>query len=274
LLFLGVVGFVLAICCANVANLLLTRATARMREFAIRAALGASRRRVVRQLVTESLVLSAISGALGVGVGAAILAGAPSLIPEGLLPGAITLAFDARVAVFCAVATLVVGVVFSVVPAWQATELSSAPLLASGTRTVAAGGGRIRSLLVAGEVATAVLLLVGAGLLLRTLLNVEGVDRGYRAERVLTMMVDPLGNRYPTPAALLRFFDDIEREVIALPGVRAVAWTTGLPLGPSDQGGRSFEIVGAPPADSQRPVADYQIVSPTYFQALDLPVTT
>jgi putative ABC transport system permease protein len=110
-------------------------------------------------------------------------------------------------------------------------------------------------------------------LLLRTLLNVDGVDRGYRAERVLTMMVDPLGNRYPTPASLLRFFDDIEREVRALPGVRAVAWTSGLPLGPSDQGSRAFEIIGAPPADSQRPTADYQIVSPTYFQALDLPVT-
>jgi putative ABC transport system permease protein len=272
ILFLGVVGFVLAICCANVANLLLTRATARTHEFAIRSALGASRRRVIRQLVTESLMLSAISGALGLGVGAAILAVAPSVIPQGLLPGAITLAFDARVAAFGAGAAILVGVLFGLVPAWQAAGFSSARVMASGTRTVAGGGGKLRALLVAGEVAIAVLLLVGAGLLLRTLLAVEGVDRGYRAGRVLTMMVDPLGSRYPTRASLLQFFDDIEREVTALPGVRRIAWTTGLPLGPSDQGARSFEVVGASSVDSQRPTADYQIVSATYFQTLDVPM--
>ena len=272
ILFLGVVGFVLAICCANVANLLLTRATARTGEFAIRSALGASRPRVIRQLVTESLVLSAISGAMGLGIGAAILAVAPSVIPEGLLPGAIALAFDARVAAFSAGAAMLVGLVFGLVPAWQAAEFSSAPMMASGTRTVAGRSGNVRALLVAGEVATAVLLLVGAGLLLRTLLAVDGVDRGYRAGRVLTMMVDPLGSRYPTRASLLQFFDDIEREVTALPGVRRLAWTTGLPLGPSDQGARSFEIVGEPSASGQRPTADYQIVSPTYFETVDLPL--
>jgi putative ABC transport system permease protein len=274
ILFLGVVGFVLAICCANVANLLLTRATARTREFAIRSALGASRARIIRQLVTESLVLSVVSGVLGIGLGAAILSLAPSVIPERLLPGAIALAFDVRVAAFGAIAAILVGVIFGLAPAWQAAELSSAPVVAAGTRTVAGGSGRIRAWLVVGEIATAVMLLVGAGLLLRTLLAVDGVDRGYRADRVLTMMVDPLGSRYPTRASLLQFFDDIEREVRALPGVRDVAWTTGLPLGPAGQGGRSFEIVGAPSVDSQRPIADYQIVSPSYFRTLDLPIVT
>jgi putative ABC transport system permease protein len=272
MLFLGVVGFVLLICCANVANLLLTRATARARELAIRSALGASRRRVIRQLVTEGLVLSAIGGVLGVGIGAAILKVAPSLIPDGLLPGAVTLAFDARVLAFSAGAAVLVGLLFGLVPAWQATGLASGPSLASDTRTIAGGGGAIRSLLVVGEVATAVLLLFGAGLLLRTLIAVDGVDRGYRADRVLTMLVDPLGSKYPTRASLLQFFADIEREVRALPGVRSMAWTTGLPLGPSDQGGRSFEIVGDPPVESQRPTADYQIVSPSYFQTIDLPL--
>ena len=272
LLFLGVVGFVLLICCANVANLLLTRATARTHEFAIRAALGASRRRVIRQLVTESLMLSAIGGILGIGLGAAILSIAPSVIPQGLLPGAVTLAFDARVVAFNAGAAMLVGLLFGIVPAWQAT-FSSASLKNADTRTIAAGGGGIRALLVVGEVAIAVLLLVGAGLLLRTLMAVNGVDRGYRAERVLTMLVDPLGSSYPTRASLLQFFADIEREIAPLPGVRAVAWTTGLPLGPSDQGTRSFEIVGEPSLDGQRPTADYQIVSPTYFQTLDLPIT-
>ncbi len=273
-LFLGVVGFVLLICCANVANLLLTRATTRTRELAIRSALGGSRQRVIRQLVTESLTLSAIGGALGVAVGAAILRVAPVVIPEGLLPSAVTLAFDARIVIFSVVATILAGVIFGLVPAWQATEFSSAAVMTSDTRTATGGGGKLRSLLVVGEVATAVLLLFGAGLLLRTLLAVESVDRGYRAERVLTMLVDPLASSYPTRAAILQFFDGIEREIRALPGVRHVAWTTGLPLGPSDQGGRSLEIVGAPAGEGQRPTADYQIVSPAYFQTIDLPIVT
>jgi putative ABC transport system permease protein len=263
---------VLAICCANVANLLLTRGTARTREFAVRWALGAGRARMIRQLVTESLVLSLISGLLSVGVGAAILRAAPSLIPEGLLPGAVTLSFDARVLAFTMIAAIVIGVLFGLAPAWQATGFSSATLTTSDTRTVAGGGGGLRSLLVVGEVATAVVLLVGAGLLLRTLLAVERVDRGYRADRVLTMLVDPLGSSYPTRETLLQFFAEIEREVTALPGVSGVTWSTGLPLGPSEEGGRSFEIVGEPPAESQRPTADYQIISQSYFDTLDLPI--
>src|SRR5262249_19920154 len=123
-LFLGVVGFVLLICCANVANLLLARATVRARELAIRSALGAGRRRVVRQLMTESLVLALLGGSLGLAVGAAILNAAPSVIPEGLLPGAVMLTFDARVAAFCAAAALLVGLVFGLAPAWQATDFS------------------------------------------------------------------------------------------------------------------------------------------------------
>ncbi|RPI22282.1 MAG: FtsX-like permease family protein, partial [Acidobacteria bacterium] len=267
------VGFVLLICCANVANLLLTRATVRTRELAIRSALGAGRRRVIRQLLTESLVLSAIGGALGLGLGAAILKIAPSLIPQELLPGALTLTFDWRVTVFCAMAALLVGLLFGLVPAWQATDFSSHVVIASGGRTVTGRGGTVRSLLVVGEVATAVVLLFGAGLLLRTLLVVDSVDRGYRAERVLTMMVDPLGARYPTPASLVHFFEAIEGEIRALPGVQSVGWASTLPLGPSDAGQMSFEIVGDPqPEESQRPTADYQVVSPTYFQTLDLAV--
>jgi putative ABC transport system permease protein len=273
LLFLGVVGFVLLICCANVANLLLARATVRTRELAIRSALGAGRRRVVRQLLTESLVLSTIGGALGAVFGAAIVSVAPTVIPQELLPGAVTLAFDLRVIGFCAGTALLVGLLFGLAPAWQATELSSSQVMASDSRTVSGRGGTFRSLLVIAEVATAVLLLFGAGLLLRTLLAVEGVDRGYRAKSVLTMMVDPLGRRYPTDAALLQFFEAIEREVTTLPGVRSMAWTSTLPLGPSDGGERSFEIAGGPAVDArQRPVADYEIVSPAYFRTLDLPV--
>jgi putative ABC transport system permease protein len=273
LLFLAVVGFVLLICCANVANLILARATVRARELAVRSALGAGRTRLIRQLLTESLVLSTIGGVLGVAVGAAILQIAPSVVPQGLLPDAMTLTFDWRVLAFCAAAALLVGVIFGIAPARQATAFALVHALASDSRSLTGRGGRARSALVAAEVATAVLLLVGAGLLVRTLLAVENVDRGYRAEGVLTMMVDPLGSRYPTAVSLQQFFAAIEQEVKALPGVRAVAWTSALPMGPADAGRFSFEIVGDPPLDqSVRPVGDYQIVSPQYFTALDLPV--
>jgi putative ABC transport system permease protein len=273
LLFLGVVGFVLLICCANVANLLLARATVRTRELAMRTALGAGRGRLIRQLLTESLVLAAIGGLLGVGVGAAILEAAPSFIPAGLLPGAVTLSFDGRVIAFCGAAAVLVGVLFGLAPAWQATDFSTAQVIASDTRTSTGRGGIIRGMLVTAQVATAVLLLFGAGLLLRTLLAVEHVDRGFQADSVLTMMVDPLGARYPTATALLQFYEAVEREIRALPGVRDVAWASTLPLGPSYAGDSFFEIVGdAPLNERQRPAADYQMVSPTYFRTIDLPL--
>jgi putative ABC transport system permease protein len=272
MLFLGVVGFVLLICCANVANLLLARATVRTRELAVRSALGAGRRRIIRQLLTESVVLSLLGGAIGIGVGAAILSVAPSLIPRGLLPATVTLAFDMRVIGFCAVAALVVGLVFGVMPAWRATDFSSAQVITSDSRTTT-GGGTLRGLLVIGEVATAVLLLFGAGLLLRTLVAVDAFDRGFRAESVLSMLVDPLGSKYPNVQSLQQFFDEVEAEIAAVPGVAGVAWASELPLDFFDSGGLSFEIVGDPPVDeNQRPATSLQIVSATYFSALDLPI--
>ena len=272
LLFLGVVGFVLLICCANVANLLLARATVRTRELAIRSALGAGRSRVLRQLITESIVLSTIGGALGIGLGAALLNAAPAVVPEGLLPVSVTLSFDWRVVAFCAVTAILVGLLFGLAPAARAAELAKAHSMDATTRT-ATGRGNVRSLLVGAEVATAVLLLFGAGLLLRTLLAVDNVDRGYRAEQVLTMVIDPLGARYPTETALLQFFDQVEQEIRAVPGVRDVAYASTLPMGESYAGDYFFEIVGDPPVtDAQRPAADFQIVSPKYFQTLDLPI--
>ena len=273
MLFFGVVGFVLLLCCANVANLLLARATVRTRELAVRSALGAGRRRIVRQLVTESLVLSLVGAALGCGVGAVIVSVAPSLIPQGLLPATVTLTFDMRVVAFCFGAALLVGLVFGVMPAWKATDFSSAEVIGANNRTIAGGGGRLRGLLVVGEVATAVLLLFGAGLLLRTLLAVEAFDRGYRADSVLSMLVDPLGSKYPTDQSLQQFYDQTAAEIAAVPGVASVAWASALPLGFFDAGGFSFEIAGDPPLDeSRRPTTEYQVVSPAYFSTLDLPI--
>jgi putative ABC transport system permease protein len=273
MLFLGVVGFVLLICCANVANLLLARATVRVRELAVRSALGAGRPRLVRQLLTESLVLAWLGGVAGVAVGFTILNVAPSVIPEQLLPGAVNLTFDARVAAFCAVAALLVGLLFGLAPAWQATEFSPARVIASNSRSHTGRSGKMRSLLVVGEVAAATLVLCGAGLLLRTLLAIEHVDRGYRADRLLTMMVDPLGAKYPKRELLQQFYQSVEDEVKVLPGVRSVAWASTLPFGTSILGRFAFYIEGEPVVDeNKRPVADYQLVSPSYFQTIDLPM--
>jgi putative ABC transport system permease protein len=275
LLFLGVVGFVLLICCANVANLLLARATTRTRELAVRSALGAGRARIMAQLLTESLLLSLLGGAIGIGVGAAILSVAPTIIPQGLLPAAVTLEFDTRVIAFCIGAAALVGVVFGIAPAWQATSFSSPEVMGSDTRTTTGGGGTLRGLLVVGEVATAVLLLFGAGLLLRTLVAVDSFDRGYRAESVLTMLVDPLASSYPTPERLQQFFDQVEAEVRTVPGVRDAAWSSALPLGTSLYGdfALNYEIVGDPPVEEgRRPTTSYQVVSPGYFSTIDLPI--
>jgi putative ABC transport system permease protein len=275
ILLLGVVGFVLLMCCANVANLLLARATARARELALRSALGAGRRRIVVQLLTESVVLATIGGVLGLGVGASILAVAPSMIPPDLIPGSITPAFDGRVIAFCAATTLVVGVLFGLAPAWHATGISLVQALATDTRAFTSRGGRFREMLVAGEVATAVLLLCGAGLLLRTLLTIEDFDSGYQAnpDSVLTMDFTLPESRYPTPESMRRFYDQVEAEVSVLPAVRSAGWATTLPLGNAQIGQNRFQIFGdPPPAPENRPEADYQIVSATYFRTLRLPI--
>ncbi|MGV3516320.1 ADOP family duplicated permease [Luteitalea sp.] len=271
-LFIGVVGLVLLMCCANVATLLMTRATVRQRELAVRAALGADRGRILRQLLTESLLLSAIGGALGLLIGAGILRLAPTVLPADLLPTVLTLAIDLRVAAFCAITAVGVGLLFGLAPAWQAASLPASQAM-SGTRSITGRGRRVRDVLVAGQVAVAVVLLVGAGLLLRTLQVVEGVDRGYRDGQVLSMLVDPMSSTYPTDEAELRFYQSVESEIRALPGVRGVAWATTLPLGESYEGASPFQVEGEPlPVESQRPAADMQIVSPGYFETLGVTV--
>jgi putative ABC transport system permease protein len=277
---LGVVGFVLLLCCANVANLLLARATARVREIAVRSALGARRGRIIRQLLTESVVLAVFGGTLGIGVGAAILKAAPALIPAGLLPAAVTPAFDVRVVLFGLAAALVVGVAFGVVPAWHATGTSLIGVLSSESRSSTASGRRTRGLLVAGEVAAAVVLLCGAGLFTQTLLRLVSGDTGYRvaSESVLTLdfsVRTDKNSRYPSPEALTQFYDAVGRDVSALPEVRSVGWASSLPYGTRELGVWSFEIVGDPPVEARdRPTAEYTTADPGYFRTLDLPIVS
>jgi putative ABC transport system permease protein len=267
LLLMGVVGFVLLMCCANVATLLLARTGARARELAVRSALGAGRARIVRQLLTESLLLAAVGGGLGMAVGAAMLRVAPSLVPTGLLPTVFPLVFDLRVLTFCLLTTFVVAIVSGLAPAWQATGKSIASL---DTRTSTGAGSRLRRGLAIAEVAVAVLLLCGAGLLLRTLLTLEDVDAGIRAGELLTTRISPGMDK--TPDAMRQFYAAVEREVRSSPGVRDVAWGSALPLERSFYG-QSFEIDGDPPRpQGDRDSTGYQIVGPNYFRLLGVSV--
>jgi len=281
LLLLGVVGLVLALCCANVANLVLARGTGRARELALRAALGAGRRRIVAQLLTESLVLAALGGFAGSVAGAFLVSAAQSLIPSNLLPPAVVLGFGGRIAGISLATALGVGVLFGLVSAWRVTRSSLTSTLTVESRTVTAHGGWLRNAIVAGEVAVAVVVLCGAGLLLRTLLVLDGFDAGYgtQRDRLLAATVSVSGlterTRYPSPESLLQFYDAIDRQVLAIAGVRRASWATTLPLGNSLIGKQAFDIVGAPPPqDGVRPQADLQVVSPSYFDTLELPIVS
>ena len=274
LLLLGVVGFVLLMCCANMANLFLARTNARGRELAVRSALGATRGRVIAQLLTESLVLAALGGIIGAGVGTAILRVAPAVVPPGLLPSAATLAFDGRILLFCASASLLAGLTFGLAPAWQSTARSMTASLVSDRRTTSRGG-RLRSVLIVGEVAAAVLVLCGAVLLLRTLIALENVDAGNRARDVLTMTLSlPMNGptRYGTPELVQQFYEQVELAVRQAPGVRSV----GLGMAPPLDGvwlGQIFSIEGDPPNPRPaRTASAYQIISPTYLSTLDIPL--
>jgi len=277
MLLLGVVGFVLVMCCANVANLLLARTSARAREIAVRSALGATRRRVVAQLLTESIVLAAVGGFVGIGVGYAILRAAPSVVPPGLLPSVVMLAFDGRVLSFCALTSLMVGVLFGLAPAWQSTGASVVHAIAIDSRTTT-GGGAFRGVLVVAEVAAAVIVLAGAGLLLRTWVALQSMDPGYRAKNVLTATVNlpmPSPNapsRYGTPDLVDQFYNAVEREVSQVPGVASVAWGGAVPL----DGAwifQPFAVDGDPPKpEAMRDTAAYHMIGPTYFHTLDIPI--
>jgi putative ABC transport system permease protein len=270
LLLLGVVAFVLLMCCANVANLLLARTSARARELAVRSALGAGRPRIVRQLLTESLVLAVLGGLLGMAVGAAILQAAPLLVPPGLLPLSVPLAFDQRVLAFSAATSFVVAILYGLAPAWQATGMSLAHIMSLDSRTSTGGSSRLRRGLAIAQVAVAVLLLCGAGLLLRTLLTLQSADAGNRAGELLTATIHSGFGR--TPDSMRQFFSNIESAVRSAPGVRDVAWGSGMPF-ERVFFGQSFQIDGDPPRPpANRDGTGYQIVSPSYFRLLGVPV--
>jgi putative ABC transport system permease protein len=268
----AIVVFVLAAVCANVANLLLARGVGRTREIAVRTALGGSRGRIVRQLLTESLALAAAGGAAGWAVAWALVRAAPSILPPGTLPQGIALKLDARLGLFGAAISIATGALFGLAPAWHAARVEIADALGGGGRTSTGSSSAFRTTLAAVEVGIAVVLVSGATLLARTVTSLRRVDPGFAASNVLTLHVSPPLSRYATPERALVFYENARRAVAALPGVRAAAIGGNLPLDGWDIG-QSFEIVGDPPIDkASQPSAHYQIVGPEYFAVLGIPI--
>jgi putative ABC transport system permease protein len=248
LVLAGVVAMVLLMACANVANLLLARGAGRSREMAVRAALGGSRRRILGQLVTESLLLAFLGGVTGVALGQAVVMAAPKFLPANTLPPGVQLGLDGRVVAISAALTLLTGVLFGLAPAWQAGRSAEADGLRAGGRTVTERAGAFRSALAAGEIAVAVTLAAGAGLLVRTLVALDRVDTGIQADHVLTAHLSASGARYSKPSSTLAFYQAVERGVAALPGVRSAAFSTTLPTQGWD--------IGMPVELADRPAAD------------------
>jgi len=270
LVLAAVVGFVLLMACANVANLLLARALGRSREIAVRAAIGGSRARIVTQLLIESLMLALIGGAAGLALAWAAIRAAPSLMPPETLPYGVAMTFDTRMALAAAAIVAVTAILCGLVPGWQASSLSLSHVLSGSGRGSTGRAGVLRSVLVVAEIAAAVVLLSGSGLLVRSLMALNNVDPGYRAERVLTGSVLLPFNRYADADRLQRFYDNATRELTAIPGVSAAGFGGTLPYDGFDIG-QGYELIGEPIADrANLPTAHYQIVSGSYFAVLGI----
>jgi predicted permease len=265
LVLLGAVALVLLIACANLANLMLLRTYGRAREIALRGALGASRLRVVQQLMAEGVVLGIGGGIAGL-LAAVYGVNALIVVFGTALPRAQEVVVDGRVLAFTAAIAIAAGIFSAFAPAWQLTGRDAASLLkeGAGRGTSSARDGRVRTVLVVSEVALALVLLIGAGLLMRSLTSLRAVDPGFDASNTLTGLLLVPDRKYDTPEARNQFFRRVSDSVRALPGVESAAWIDSLPL----QGGSSQYVVpeGAPPMQaSELPVVAVRLTSPGYF---------
>jgi putative ABC transport system permease protein len=273
LVLLGAVGFVLLIACTNVANLLLARAASREREIAIRIALGASRFRLVRQVLTESVLIALIGGSLGVLValwGTDFLVG---LNPQGI-PRAHEIGVDARVLGFALGVSILSGIVFGLVPALQASKPNLNETLKESGKSSAGNlrGRHIRSALVITEVALALVLLVGAGLLIKSFSKLQEIDAGFNREKLLTLQMFLPPAQYPEAEKQVAFYKESLQRFASLPGVTSAAAITQAPLA---GGGPQiiFAVEGRPmPAPSEAPISSYRIISLDYFQTMGIPL--
>ena len=276
LILLGAVGLLLLIACANLANLLLARAATREKEIAIRGALGAGRRSIIRQLLTESLVLAMAGGALGLVLAVWGVRLLRSVVPD-MFPMLQHMRVDIPVLAFTVGISILTGLLFGLVPAWRSsrTDLNTTLKEAAGRSESAGGSHRIRSFLLAGEVALAVLLSVSAGLLLRSFVRVTHVDPGVRTARILTMNVSLPEVKYDTPLKRATFYKNLIDRLDTLPGVRSAGAVMFLPLRVSILsfriGVNSFTIEGRPPVtEDQQPQADYRTATPGYFPTMGI----
>jgi putative ABC transport system permease protein len=269
LVLLGAVGLVLLIACANVANMLLARATGRQKEIATRLALGAGRGRVVSQLLTESLVLGLLGGGSGVVLAVWGLSALPALAPE--LPRIDGVALDARVLGFTALVTLATSVAFGLVPALHASRPDLVGSLKEGGHGASGGRGRrrARSLLVVGETALALVLLIGAGLLIKSFWLLQQVDPGFDAEDVLVVGLSLPDATYPEPADARAFYHQLVDRITTAPGVRAVGVTQSLPFFGDYVLG--YRVEGRPePEPGQMQATNHYVVTPGYFEAMGI----
>jgi predicted permease len=272
----GAVVFVLLIACVNVANLQLARASSRQKEMAVRTALGASRGRTIRQLLTESVVLAGAGGSVGLLLGYAGVAGLKALLATDAaltrlrMPRVAEISVDAHTLLFTLGLALLTGLAFGLVPAWQAARSAQRDALQEGARGTTGGrrGQRMRSALVVTEIALALITLIGAGLLLRSFARMTALDPGFEPRNGVTMVVSLHGQRELTGAKREAFYDELNGAIRALPGVVTASAVNHLPLGTGDLWTRSVAIDGRPrPKPGQAIMVAYRVCMPGYFEA-------
>ncbi|MCU1238597.1 MAG: hypothetical protein JWP63_6564 [Candidatus Solibacter sp.] len=276
MMLLGSVIFVLLIACANVANLQFARATGRLREVALRTALGASRWRVIGQLVTESMLLSLAGAALGMlvawwGIGL-MKGGMPPEIQRFIL-GWKDIGLDSRTLLFALTASVASGILAGLAPAWQCSRPNLTSALKDGGRGASSGGShhRLRNFLVGAEVALAVVLLVGAGLMVRGFRTLVDYGRRLEPSTLLTLRLALTDNKYHEPFQRAAFYRDVLDRIRAIPGVRSVTAVSALPYS-DHSSGRGFTIEGRPVDPGQLPTGMYQATTPAYFDTVRLPL--
>ena len=272
LVLFGTVGFILLIACTNLVNLMLTRFTARQKEIAVRVALGAGRRRVFGQFLAEGLLLSVLGGGAGIFLAFWLLRLSLLAMPPWTLPPESQVTIDIRVLLFTFGISIFTAILFGSMPAWRATKVNLIESLKQGRRSAISSDRRLRNFLVASEVVIAVVLLVGAGLMIRSLYRLQQVQLGFRAANVLTMFVSLPQAKYPTGQKVESFYRNTLHSIESLHGVEDAAIVTGLPV-QGDGFGMFFSIRGrTAESGSERPLAHFQMISPSYFSAMRIPL--
>jgi predicted permease len=273
LILLGAVGFVLLISCVNVANLLLARSTARQNEFAIRIALGAGQHRVIRQLLTESLLLALIGGALGLLVAKFGTAAALAAVPRTLSRSE-DIGLDPRVLLFTLAISVLAGIIFGLAPAWKAVRGSVGGTLSESGRAVAGARGGAQNVFVIGEMAMALVLLIGAGLMIRTLFHLWGLDPGFNPKNVMTFALSgPSSYKNQSPDAIRAAYRQIHDKLASTPGIEAVSFSQGAhPMGSDDEEFFWFTDKPMPSRQTDMAMALQYVVEPDYLKVMQVPL--